>query len=47
MLAFFVGMVFPTFESFKAIESKNPGDDTQVPAHPLARMSAGRCWAPF
>lgn len=29
MLAFFVGMVFPTYESFKAIESKYPGDDTQ------------------
>lgn len=32
LLAFGVGMLFPTLESFKAIESKQLGDDTQVPA---------------
>ena len=40
MLAFGVGMVFPTFESFKAIESKQLGDDTQVGWRPTSACSA-------
>lgn len=30
MAAFVVGMLYPTFESFRAIESRGGGDDTQA-----------------
>lgn len=41
LLAFAVGMVWPTLESMKAIESKGVGDDTQVCRRGWAAVPAG------